>query len=964
MILLKANPEIKAVFQKMINTMGEKVVWTEVFLINNNDIILAGEKKSLFFNFDNKRIFSKFVELNINEERVDKIVANSLLENTLNMILYAFGKWGEIKGLKVETEYDQLNRLLNNILIEINIEASLTDENFRFFKNGILITYEEVIQSILDKSKLEEKDNKEETQENEEDGNNPEEEPKEEGYALGLWHNIQWISGQFSFGKVELTEGERGKLRLGNNFYVVNYKCPDCGEKLYMVVYPVGKEFRIETDELPVYMARAYTCNTCNHFYTPKPHKLLMEGDVYHLIFEDDKVAYEDYLELLGRWGERTANSNFNLYESEYNKKQEEEPEELEKISNELESMTEEKLAELQDKMDSGFYPLLSVERYHNKIDKERKKRKQNRRKARENAGMKEGLKRKEVKEKAQDFKRINSKDIKRPRLKTSSPSIQPAKTLMKGYTTPPIKKGVKPYLERIKEEKSVNDNTKPRNTTSSSGRQSIDQKMGKGHEKSINHSAADSISRSSDSLKENFLKEILEDIIEGMHDIFEIKLDKLSLKQLTDLKALVQSEQRLDNSKKYGYINKIEKKQTKEKIKELNQKIGLSQDKSYIEILRTIDDVKKEDWEESVKKPFLESLMEYLIRSGEKELKNLVLNIPENLNKKQYIQFTDKMEQYKEIDTNRYKKILDEKRDGAEKQEIIAFIKRANATNRTSLFDLFHKIKEQDFSEKNLSPYLEEIHDKIYALDEAAIKKICPDPAEINFEEGLRMYEEISSGDFLPELKVNTLGLIDQRLKKIKMDECEQLVKKLSKDMKWTREDFPRIYFFDVRKMMRGNGNDESSITVHNALNTYAVNRGKYEYPILICDTSSSGNGKVGFVLTPDHIFYSSLISADVMNVMNVKEVFGYNGLLGKGIYVEHKHSGRIRISKSIKSVKLKSFGKILNEFIEYLKEKPESRSISYLAKEKHTVKCCYRCGYVYKGGSVCPKCGSKNNK
>ena len=37
------------------------------------------------------------------------------------------------------------------------------------------------------------------------------------------------------------------------------------------------------------------------------------------------------------------------------------------------------------------------------------------------------------------------------------------------------------------------------------------------------------------------------------------------------------------------------------------------------------------------------------------------------------------------------------------------------------------------------------------------------------------------------------------------------------------------------------------------------------------------------------------------------------------------------------------------LNRFIQYLQEKPESRSVEYLAEEKHPVKCCYRCGYVY---------------
>ena len=32
-------------------------------------------------------------------------------------------------------------------------------------------------------------------------------------------------------------------------------------------------------------------------------------------------------------------------------------------------------------------------------------------------------------------------------------------------------------------------------------------------------------------------------------------------------------------------------------------------------------------------------------------------------------------------------------------------------------------------------------------------------------------------------------------------------------------------------------------------------------------------------------------------------------------------------------------------------------------LAKEKHDVICCFRCGYVYKGLKECPKCGYKQN-
>ena len=49
-----------------------------------------------------------------------------------------------------------------------------------------------------------------------------------------------------------------------------------------------------------------------------------------------------------------------------------------------------------------------------------------------------------------------------------------------------------------------------------------------------------------------------------------------------------------------------------------------------------------------------------------------------------------------------------------------------------------------------------------------------------------------------------------------------------------------------------------------------------------------------------------------------------------------------------------------VLTEFINYLKEKPESRDLKYMARTDHKVKCCYRCGYTFTEGNVCPKCGN----
>ena len=51
------------------------------------------------------------------------------------MVLYAFGKWGNIKGLRVDKDYVRLNRLFAQILGEFQVESQYAPEHFRFYKN-------------------------------------------------------------------------------------------------------------------------------------------------------------------------------------------------------------------------------------------------------------------------------------------------------------------------------------------------------------------------------------------------------------------------------------------------------------------------------------------------------------------------------------------------------------------------------------------------------------------------------------------------------------------------------------------------------------------------------------------------------------------------------------------------------------------------------------------------------------
>ena len=91
MIILKANKELQMVFQKVINTLGKRTDWGNIFLVLDNSLVLYGKNRCLFFSFDKKRVFESVLEVPVNEELALQIEKNPLLTNTLNMTLYVFG---------------------------------------------------------------------------------------------------------------------------------------------------------------------------------------------------------------------------------------------------------------------------------------------------------------------------------------------------------------------------------------------------------------------------------------------------------------------------------------------------------------------------------------------------------------------------------------------------------------------------------------------------------------------------------------------------------------------------------------------------------------------------------------------------------------------------------------------------------------------------------------------------------
>lgn len=137
---------------------------------------------------------------------------------------------------------------------------------------------------------------------------------------------------------------------------MIPYICPKCSNHLHMSVYPNGKEFVIDTEEGKVYIARVYMCPDCCRFYTPRPKKLMSDGEVYILDFDNDAKAAEDYKRLIGRRGKRTSNSNFNMYETQYLDMARGGNKSLAQICSRLNELSDEDLESLLGQMDEGFF--------------------------------------------------------------------------------------------------------------------------------------------------------------------------------------------------------------------------------------------------------------------------------------------------------------------------------------------------------------------------------------------------------------------------------------------------------------------------------------------------------------------------------------------------------------------------------------------------------------------------------
>ncbi len=991
MILLRANDELRQTFERMIGAMKAPVEWSGIFAVIDNYIILQGEVRSLFFHFDTKKVTTNIIDIPVAEEQTAQIGDNVCLQNVINMLLYVFGKWGAIEGIKVNKDFEELGRLFSGILRELSIEPDYTREHFRFYQDGIRVTYEDVVGRALIR---------EQERVDEEDGKP----------AGGLWRRMIWkrrpvlirrqdqnrtqdqgrrpdqnlhADAAGSAGKAGQSgadapdaasprTGWGGASRLGHNFYVTGNLCPVCGNRLHMAVYPKGREVQIETEEGGVLLARACTCQNCQSFYTPVPGRLLGEGEVYLLEFADDQAAYEDYLGLLGRNAEKTSNYNYNEYADPKKRAQQQRERELETLEESalaLNELPEEELEKIVARMEEGFYPEESVARYEERI-RERLERMHagadgspdedagtegNGETAGEKARSRENL----TAARAHDTG-TPSADVTPSAGVTSSADVTPSAdgvaSVGGGH---PVSSGRETGRSEVIREAGrsgtaaspgKSDSPKSSGTAASPGKSDSPKSSGNAGERVTEQGGI------ADSPEAEHIRQKYEARMQ--------LLDRYSDRQLRELKNQLQNEKQLNPAQREDFLSRVSQRLSAGLIEGLSKKADACADKNYTVIKRVYDEIVEADLTPEQKAPLRERLAEQMQRQASHEVEQLIYKMPPNLDRARYQSYLDRIHSYEGVDLSPYEERLNKSREAAERQEIANLVKRARKVSREDLTGLIRTLEDGDFLPHLTAPYVEKVRDKLKELDRKQIEEFCPNPMLMTFEEGMEAYERIREGDFLPELKEDTLRALTKRLQKLKTDECELLVQKLSAELSDAGiAENPRHHFYPAGKVMRKQAAEGETGIFDYAMACYAADRGLFEYPILLVDTARNHCGKEGMILTPDHLFYSTMLNAYGIPVASIAQIKASTGLLNKGVTVQEKNGTKTKIPCAVETKELSAYAKVLDEFVRYLQEKPDSRKLTYLAKEHHERICCFRCGYEYQGGKICPKCGYQNN-
>ncbi len=936
MIVLKSTAELRLVFNKLIKTLSVPVDWDGNFIISGNFLILPGKERSVIFNYDTRRVTTNLSDPALAKKTAVPIEKDSQLVNIFNLVLYAFGKWGTLKGITVEKDYKKINTLFGAVFGKFGVSAEYTEQHCFWYKDGTRISYEDAIQFAIESEKKKAEEN-------------------EQDEAGGLWHSTVWKleDSQFAFEKLSLAQRRKG--RIGSNFYKVGYDCPNCGEKLYMGSFSRKEKPIVDTVEGRVQLARAFFCPTCVIFYTPLPDAGLEDGEAYVLDFDGDTAAGNDYMEMLGKLGTKEPNGEFNKYVDRVKLEEEEKPREnlndVDKgIKDERKNLNGVDKGITDDRVDlNGIDKGIKDERRSlNGIDKGIKDER------RSLNGIDKGI--------TDDKRNLNGidkgiTDDKRS-LNGIDKGIKDEKRNLNGVDKGirderkdinAVDKGIKDEHRNLNGvDKGIKDERKDLNGVDKGIKD--DRRSLNGIDKGIKDDTKkrDEVDAAVDEKRENAAKEPERD--SSLKNQVPKDYGKGgSLGRLKRTEADEQDEPREDE--KDTFEVKI--------FSDIRNFFKSANPKSFFKNLfarnKKQDDVETEEKSAKQNKPRPQDMPRQQEKAEADEPAQRKITKTDDAAPKKSEPDFEKLAPQKAVEEYQVKK-----------KEADELIESSEKSTRGDFVKLMDKIKSRHFPAQVEKEYLDKVHNDIAEFDKRRMDEACKDYLNYSGDELKDLYDRINSEDFLPEIKETALGNVSKRLWKIRNEEAELLVKRVKKGLEENGiAGNERLCFYPAREVLDGHEDALFMSRMECAKAAYAPRIGKFEYPIMMADITKKQNGKSGMFITPDAIYYGNFYTYGKIKADDIEkiEVEGRRFMGKKHIEVYLENGRKVRLPNVVAPDELEGYVQTLNDFVTYLKEKPFSRKEKYLAKESHDVICCFRCGYVYKNMKECPKCGYKFN-
>ncbi len=438
--------------------------------------------------------------------------------------------------------------------------------------------------------------------------------------------------------------------------------------------------------------------------------------------------------------------------------------------------------------------------------------------------------------------------------------------------------------------------------------------------------------------------------------------LDRLSDLQKKALIRDIRLDKLLSDKEKEELYFPVQDYECQMRIQQIDDELKDKANGTYAHIQKMIKKAEKEELFEKTKQAVLERLHDLSVQYGVQEVREIMKQTPQHVERAEYQELMEKLAPYEEIHLAEYQEPLRKMRETLEIKEISNMLMQSPKKSRKDYVELLRRIEEQNFARENADPYFEQILDRMEEYDKERLNKLLSKAGVMDFETAASIYEMISQESFLPKLRTGALAVISKRLEEISLSECRIYVNILRKSMDGVIQENPKHHFYPAEKLLQKTIIPEEKRLFDNAVAAYAEKKGLFEYPIFLADTSKEGSGRDGMLLTSEHLFYSTRLSGYRISLPLIRSVRVSLGLLNrKSLVVEEADGTRHKIPYVVENEILQEWADILGQLIRQLQERPVCEKLTYDALEAQNKNSCSRCGCVYEDGNVCPECGLK---